>query len=138
MPPLNGLRAVSSHPRRRRRNPTTAAAAVPPRGRAHAVVPPGETPEQAIVREVLEETQLQVRPADIIGVFGGKAFRYVYPNGDAVEYTVVLYLCDVIGHSNSTRDPETRSLRYFSEPEMPPLALPYPGGLLFAAARRRT
>lgn len=101
-------------------------------------IEPGETPEQAIVREVLEETRLQVRPADILGVFGGRAFRYVYPNGDAIEYTVVLYLCDVIGHSTSTRDPETRSLRYFGEPEMPQLALPYPRGLLFAAARRRT
>jgi 8-oxo-dGTP pyrophosphatase MutT (NUDIX family) len=99
-------------------------------------IEPGETPEQAIVREVLEETGLRVRAAKILGVFGGKEFRYIYPNGDAVEYTVILYLCNVAGRSHSPRDPETKSLRYFAESDMPPLALPYPVELLFAAAVR--
>ncbi len=99
-------------------------------------IEPGETPEQAITREVLEETQLQVRTIQILGAFGGKEFRHVYPNGDAVEYTVILYLCSVAGHSHSPRDPETKSLRYFTESDMPALALPYPVELLFAAAGR--
>lgn len=99
-------------------------------------IEPGETPEQAITREVLEETQLQVRTAQILGVFGGKEFRYVYPSGDAVEYTVILYLCNVAGRSHSPRDPETKSLRYFAQSDMPALALPYPVEPLFAAAGR--
>jgi 8-oxo-dGTP pyrophosphatase MutT (NUDIX family) len=48
-------------------------------------IEPGETPAQAIVREVWEETSLKVRPVKILGVFGGKNFRYTYANGDLVE-----------------------------------------------------
>ncbi len=99
-------------------------------------IEPGETPEQAITREVLEETQLKVTATRILGVLGGKEFRYVYPNGDAVEYTVILYLCSVAGRSRAPRDPETRSLRYFTASDMPALALPYPIELLFAAEGR--
>jgi len=95
-------------------------------------IEPGETPEQAVRREVREETGLAVEPCRILGVFGGADFRYVYPNGDVVEYTAVLYRCDVLGRASTQLDPETKSLRYFSAAEMPPLALPYPVETLFA------
>ena len=98
-------------------------------------IEPGESPEQAVCREVREETGLLVEPRQLIGVFGGSDFRYVYPNGDEVEYTVVLYLCVPIGLSAEPLDPETKSLRYFAEAEMPDLAQPYPRAALFAEAR---
>ena len=94
-------------------------------------IEPGESPVQAVKREVLEETGLTVEPREILGVFGGTEFRYVYPNGDVVEYTVVLFRCEVTGRSQAPLDRETRSLRYFRADEMPPLALPYPADLLF-------
>ncbi len=93
-------------------------------------IEPGETPVDAVVGEVLEETGFEVESVEILGVFGGKGFRYSYPNGDRVEYTVVLYHCTV-GAPGVPLDEETRSLRYFAETEMPPLALPYPKALLF-------
>jgi 8-oxo-dGTP pyrophosphatase MutT (NUDIX family) len=96
-------------------------------------IEPGETPEQAICREVREETGLLVEPRRIIGVYGGRHFRYTYPNGDKVEYLVVLYLCVPTGTSSEPPDPETRSLRYFGKKEMPKLALPYPSSALFIA-----
>ncbi|MCL2021173.1 MAG: NUDIX domain-containing protein [Betaproteobacteria bacterium] len=95
-------------------------------------IEPGENPEQAVQREVLEETGLVVVPEEIIGVFGGRDFRYVYPNGDAVECTVVLYRCMVISEAGVPCDPETKSLRYFEMAEMPQLALPYPIEMLFS------
>jgi 8-oxo-dGTP pyrophosphatase MutT (NUDIX family) len=94
-------------------------------------IEPGETPEQAICREVREETGLLVEPRGIIGVFGGSHFRHVYPNGDEVEYTVVLFRCVPIGRSSEPLDPETKSLRYFGKGEMPRLALPYPSSAFF-------
>jgi 8-oxo-dGTP pyrophosphatase MutT (NUDIX family) len=96
-------------------------------------IEPGESPEQAICREVREETGLLVESREIIGVFGGSHFRYIYPNGDQVEYTVVLFLCVPIGRSSEPPDPETKSLRYFGEDEMPTLALPYPSSAFFGA-----
>lgn len=97
-------------------------------------IEPGETPEQALKREVLEETGLIVVPTRILGVFGGERFRYVYPNGDEVEYTVTLYRCAVIGEGAGQLDPETKALRYFARHEAPTLRLPYPAGVLFGAA----
>ena len=97
-------------------------------------IEPGESPEQAVRREVLEETGLEVAPQEILGVFGGRDFRYVYPNGDAVEYTVVLYRCIVTSEASRPRDPETRSLRYFERAEMPRLALRYPMDMLFSGS----
>jgi 8-oxo-dGTP pyrophosphatase MutT (NUDIX family) len=94
-------------------------------------IEPGESPEEAVRREVLEETGLVVVAKEIIGVLGGRDFRYVYPNGDAVEYTVVLYRCVATGEASSPCDPETKSLRYFEMAEMPRLTLPYPTEMLF-------
>ena len=43
--------------------------------------------------------------------------------------------CVPVGKSLEPLDPETRSLRYFREDEMPRLALPYPTSALFPAKR---
>lgn len=98
-------------------------------------IEPGETPEEAICREVREETGILVEPREVIGVYGGSHFRNIYPNGDQVEYTAVLYSCVPIGKSLEPLDPETKSLRYFGEDEMPKLALPYPSSAFFPAKR---
>ena len=94
-------------------------------------IEPGETPVEALRREVHQETGLVVEPREILGVFGGTRFRYKYANGDLVEYTVALYRCDVIGKEAPSLDPQPQSLRHFGPAELPPLVLPYPEELLF-------
>ena len=54
------------------------------------MIEPGESPREAIIREVEEETGLLVEPTKILGVFGGKDFSYTYPNGHQVEYIIIL------------------------------------------------
>jgi 8-oxo-dGTP pyrophosphatase MutT (NUDIX family) len=93
----------------------------------------GESPQEAIVREVMEETGYAIRIDGILGVFGGRAFRYTYPNGDQVEYVATLFQCRIIGGSGIPRDAETKSTQYFARHEMPGLALPYPNDELFRA-----
>jgi 8-oxo-dGTP pyrophosphatase MutT (NUDIX family) len=93
-------------------------------------IEPGESPENAVKREVLEETGYDVSAQMLAGVCGGSEFRYTYANGHQVEYTVVLYYCTA-QKIDSPLDPETRSIAYFSEGEMPHLAMPYPKELLF-------
>lgn len=93
-------------------------------------IEPGETPQEAITREVMEETGLAVTSTSILGVFGGREFRYVYPNGDQVEYVVTLFKCRVGDGSGAWTDSETKSIRYFTQNDMPPLALPYPMSML--------
>ncbi|MGF6634789.1 NUDIX domain-containing protein [Paraburkholderia sp. MM6662-R1] len=85
----------------------------------------GESPQEAIAREVMEETGYAIRIHGILGVFGGRAFRYTYPNGDQVEYVATLFQCKITGGSGIPTDTETKSTRYFKRHEMPELALPY-------------
>ncbi|MBO9122434.1 MULTISPECIES: NUDIX domain-containing protein [unclassified Rhizobium] len=94
-------------------------------------IEPGETPQEAITREVMEETGLAVTSTSILGVLGGHEFRYVYPNGDQVEYVVTLFKCRVGGGNGVWTDSETKSIRHFTRDDMPPLALPYPMSMLF-------
>ncbi|WP_258167922.1 NUDIX domain-containing protein [Paraburkholderia sp. BL21I4N1] len=91
----------------------------------------GESPQEAIAREVMEETGHAIRIHGILGVFGGRPFRYTYPSGDQVEYVVTVFQCKIIGGSEVPSDSETRSIQYFGRHEMPELALPYPKDDLF-------
>ncbi|WP_114815212.1 NUDIX domain-containing protein [Paraburkholderia kururiensis] len=93
----------------------------------------GESPQEAIAREVMEETGYAIHIHGILGVFGGRSFRYTYPNGDQIEYVVMLFQCRIIGGDGIPGDAETKSTRYFGKHEMPELALPYPNDDLFRA-----
>jgi len=100
-------------------------------------IEPGESPTDAIVREVLEETGLTVRPRCILGAFGGDGFAFTAPNGDQVEYTVILFGCDVVTGElgRGQIDPETASLRYYAADEIPPLGAAYPRHLFERATQ---
>lgn len=98
-------------------------------------IEPGEPPEEAIRREILEETGLQCVSSRVLGVFGGSEFRYTYANEDSVEYVLILFRCFVSTQAVAFTDrDETRSIRYFSRDEFPGLALPYDIDLLFSDA----
>ena len=93
-------------------------------------IDPGETPAEAVAREVREETGLDVRPTRIAGIFGGPNFRVHYENGDEAEYTTVVFDCEVVGGSLTPVDGEALELRYFAPGDAPPLAVGYPRALL--------
>lgn len=94
-------------------------------------IEPGETPEDALHREVLEETGGCITAAVLVAVLGGDEFRYRYPNGDLVEYTVAVFRCELASFDLEPADPETQELRFFSQADMPGLAQPYPETVLF-------
>ncbi|MCR9940542.1 NUDIX domain-containing protein [Vibrio sp. B172a] len=96
------------------------------------MIEPAESPSQAVIREVREETGLKVKVERVLGVFGGEGFGFTYPNGDQVEYTVVLLKCLQTGHFEEQLDDETSELAWFSKTDMPTLALRYPLECLFA------
>jgi ADP-ribose pyrophosphatase YjhB (NUDIX family) len=100
-------------------------------------VDPGESPAEAIVREVLEETGLMVRPARVAGVFGGAGYRHRYPNGDQAEWVVAVFECEVVGGQLTPQDGEALELRYFAPEEAPTLQLPYPRTLFERPSSRR-
>lgn len=89
----------------------------------------GEAPAKAVVREIWEETGLYVVPKKLLGVFGGKDFRYRYPNGHQVEYNIFLFDCTIQSGELHPKDNETAELQYFNPSNIPELALPYPKDL---------
>ncbi len=101
-------------------------------------IEPGEAPAEAVVREVWEETGLHVVPEKLLGVFGGKEFRYQYPNGHKVEYVVFVFECKVKGGDLNPTDSETAELRYFSPENRPELALPYPESIFTETDSEKT
>jgi ADP-ribose pyrophosphatase YjhB (NUDIX family) len=95
-------------------------------------VDPDERPEEAVVREMKEELDIEVDVRGLIGVYGGPEFRTVYPNGHQVAYVIAMYAC-VIAHGTPTPDgDEITGYRWVGEHEVgeltttawTPLALP--------------
>ncbi|WP_246017792.1 NUDIX domain-containing protein [Mesobacillus subterraneus] len=101
-------------------------------------IEPGEAPAEAVVREVCEETGLHVVPEKLLGVFGGKDYRYEYPNGHKVEYVVFVFDCKAVGGVLEPVDSETAELAYFSLDHMPELALPYPKSIFMEVKQDKT
>lgn len=79
------------------------------------IIDPEEAPAQAVVREIMEETGLLVRPSKLVGVYGGIDARTIYPNGHQVEPTIIIFECETIGGELRCADGESLELRYFPE-----------------------
>jgi mutator protein MutT len=89
-------------------------------------IDPGESPAAAVAREALEETGLEVRATRVLGVFGWPRLRHQYPNGDVVEYLVVIFRCEVIGGALDPQDGEATELKWFTLDELAALPQTYP------------
>src|ERR1044072_1944995 len=79
---------------------------------------PGEQPQDAVVREVWEETGLLVEPTELRGVFGGPEYRVWYANGDEVGYMMAVYECRATGGALRADGDEIAEARYFAPAEL--------------------
>ena len=82
-------------------------------------IDPFETPADAAVREMWEETGLYVEPIRIVGAYGGdETVHWQYNDGDEVIYVTIVFEAKVIGGKLQPRETEIRELRYFSQDEI--------------------
>jgi 8-oxo-dGTP pyrophosphatase MutT (NUDIX family) len=82
---------------------------------------PGEEPAEAIVREVWEETALQVQPERVVGLYTGPDFLSHYDNGDVVLYLDIAFACRPIRGEPRVNDDESLDIRYFPLHALPPM-----------------
>jgi NADH pyrophosphatase NudC (nudix superfamily) len=83
---------------------------------------PGERLDEAVVREVREETGLEVEPVALIGVYSDPEYIFSYPNGDQVQPIITFFECQVVGGTLKPDMQEILEARYFGlEDELPPL-----------------
>ena len=77
----------------------------------------GETPEQAAIRELKEETGLDVEIESFIGIYTDPNMRY--SNGDEAHSICIVYKLKAVGGELTCDDLETIGLQYFSINELP-------------------
>ncbi len=83
----------------------------------------GETLEEALIREVKEETGLKIKPVSVVGIYTGPDYNVTYPNGDLTQPVAVLFNVKVIGGKLTDKvDEETLELRYFTKDNLPEIA----------------
>jgi 8-oxo-dGTP pyrophosphatase MutT (NUDIX family) len=81
----------------------------------------GERIDQTLVREVREETGLEVEPVRLIGLYSDPSYTITYPDGNRTQVVVAFFDCRVLGGSLQADGRETLDLAYFTPDETPPL-----------------
>jgi 8-oxo-dGTP diphosphatase len=81
---------------------------------------PDENPADGVVREVLEETGVQVVPERITGVYLTHAVTY--SDGNRAQYVVTVFRCRHIAGTPHAADDESLEVRYFSVDALPELS----------------
>jgi len=80
---------------------------------------PGEEPAETLVREIREETALEVVPERIVGVYSGPEFRVRYGNGDETMIVSITFACRPVSGEPRVNDDESLEVRYFTPDALP-------------------
>lgn len=81
-------------------------------------IEPGESPADAAVREMWEETGLHVELSGILGVYGGPEFIVEYSNGDMTSYVMTVFESKIIDGSLSLVNDESLEGAYLTKKEI--------------------
>ncbi len=79
----------------------------------------GKSFEEAAVREIFEETGLEVEVKRLIGVYS--KYSDEYANGDKSQPIVAFFECQVVGGKTICSNDETLELKYFDLDSAPPM-----------------
>lgn len=79
----------------------------------------GESFEQVAIREVFEETGIQVESLRLLAVFSGEDTYVKGPNGDEFYSITAVFITDQTKGEIQFETPETVDVRYFKSNELP-------------------
>ena len=80
---------------------------------------PGESLEEAAIRETCEETGFVIDKLTLFGVYSGKDQFYVYPNGDQIYDVCVAYACHDFHGDMQAESSEVLELAFYLVDELP-------------------
>lgn len=84
---------------------------------------PYEGPADAAVREMREETGLEVELVRVVGVYGGAAFVVRYSNGDRISYAMITFEGRIVGGAARPDRVETLEVGWFTEAQLASMPL---------------
>ena len=73
-----------------------------------------ETLEECAIRELKEETNLEVDDLELVTVLSGKEYYFKYPNDDEVDCIITLYQVKDYNGELKSNDGESTKLKFFS------------------------
>lgn len=83
------------------------------------IVDVNENTEEAAQREVYEEAGITANSLELFGVFSGKDYYHVYPNGHAVSVVDVVYICKDFSGEPKHDGVESIAARFFAVDDFP-------------------
>lgn len=84
------------------------------------VMEPGEHLTGCLVREVQEETGLDVEPVRLVGVYSDPEVNHItYPNGDQIHIVSATFECRVVGGLLRPDGEESLEVAYFAADALP-------------------
>lgn len=80
----------------------------------------GETVSEAAIREVKEETNLDIKIKKIIGVYSEPNSQvFAYPNGKVVHFITTCFLAEITGGELRCNSDESLEIEFFHPEELP-------------------
>lgn len=80
----------------------------------------GETVSEAAVREVKEETNLDVKIEKLIGVYSDPTSQvFNYPNGKVVHFITTCFLAEITGGELTCNSDESLEIKFFDQDNLP-------------------
>ena len=82
-------------------------------------ITPGESAEAAAMREVKEELNIDITHLELLGVYSGKKYHHIYPNGDETSCIDIVYVCHKFIGDISYADGEVTQAKWFDHKTIP-------------------
>lgn len=80
----------------------------------------GETVSQAAIREVKEETNLDISIKKLIGVYSDPCSQvFEYPNGKVVHFITTCFLANITGGELKCNSKESLEIKFFKQCSLP-------------------
>jgi ADP-ribose pyrophosphatase YjhB (NUDIX family) len=88
-------------------------------------VEPGETIEEAAIREMKEEANVSIQIQKLIGVYSEPQSQlFHYPNGKSVHFITSCFLAKIVEGEVTTHSEESLDMKFFPINELPDNLLP--------------